>query len=44
MGIRIIGRVDSNIGIDTPISISEVKASNDNRIIVEFKKYDVKIK
>jgi uncharacterized protein len=37
-GLRIIGKVDSNIEIGEPISISKVRANKDNKIIVEFYK------
>ncbi len=37
-GLRIIGRVDSNIEIGDFISISKVSANNDNKILIEFEK------
>ena len=37
-GLRIIGKVDSNIEIGGHISISKVRANKDNKIIVEFDK------
>ncbi|MBA3285100.1 MAG: hypothetical protein H0U27_08585 [Nitrosopumilus sp.] len=37
-GLRIIGKVNSNIEIGEPISISKVTANKDNKIIVEFDK------
>ncbi len=37
-GLRIIGKVNSNIEIGESISISKVRANKDNKIIVEFDK------
>jgi uncharacterized OB-fold protein len=39
-GIRIIGKVESNIKVYDFIFISKVKMSDTNRIIVEFKRSD----
>ena len=37
-GLRIIGKLDSNVELGEAISISKVRANKDNKIIIEFDK------